>query len=706
MKRPTRIQSPRPASHFPWHHLLVIVAGVVAYANSFSSPFVLDDLASIVDNQQIRHWPSLVDLVSPLANSTVAGRPVVQLSLAINYAFGGLDVRGYHLWNLAVHIACALLLLAIVRRTLNLPGIAEPLARRSAGIALAVALVWAVHPLNSEVVDYLVQRTESMMAMFYLLAIYAAIRGATAADRRFAWDVTAGVACALGMLTKESMVTAPLMIAAFDRVFLFDSFARALSSRRRLYLFATSSWLIFAAVAMTAPRAEVVGLSSGVSPWTYLLNQAPIIVHYLGLAVWPHALIAFYGWPQALTVADVLPSLALVAGLACLTGVAFLRWPRVAFLGLWFFVTLAPASSIVPVATEVGAERRMYLPLAAIVVLGVVAAVRIWDGVAARARWSSTAVARGVAVVALASVTVGLSASTLARNAEYASPLTLARTVVERRPTSIAHHILGQELALAGNHAQAIVELREAVHGDSKAKYLLGIELFTEQQWADAISELDGFVRTAGLPYRLVPHWLEPSRTEVINARTVIGRAAGRLQRWPDVMEQSRQILAIDRSNADGYGLAADASFAQGKSADAAAAYRQYLTLRPTDADALNRLGVALMQMNQPADALAAFRRAVDADTRHGEARRNLATALLDAGDAPDALVHARAAVALRPDDAIAHQLLGRALELQEKRDEAAGEYARALALDPANADARADLARVASSGSSRRPRP
>jgi len=694
-----------PHSSRPWRPALIVIAAAVTYWNSLPIPFVLDDLASIVDNPHIRHWPTLADLISPLKNTAVAGRPVVELSLGINYALGGLDVRGYHLWNLAVHVTCALLLAGLVRRTLELPALPAGIRRRSADIAFAAALIWVVHPLNSEVIDYVVQRTESTMALFYLLAVYAALRAASV-RRPIRWQATAVTACVMGMLSKESMVTAPLVIVLYDRIFLFESLRRAFAARGRFYLALLSTWLIFAALALSAPRAGVVGLSSGVSPWTYLMNQALIIVHYLGLAVWPRALVAFYGWPEPLALTAVLPYAAVVLGVLILTLAGLFTRPKLGFLGAWLFVTLAPASSVVPVSTEVGAERRMYLPLMAVVVLAVVVAVWLWDALAVRLRRPPSVVrSRIAATAALGFVTTALATATWLRNSEYSTSVSLARTIVERRPTSIAHHILGQELALAGDHDGAIAELRQAVEGDSKARMMLGIELFTRGQWANAIEQLDAFVRTAGLPYRLVPHWLEPSRAEVIDARTAIGRASAQLARWPDMLEQSRQILALNPSHADALGMRGDALFAQGKWSEAAAAYRQYLTVRPNDADAITRLGVTLMATNQTADALASFRRAVDANPQNGEARRNLAAALLDTNDPAGALVHANAAVTLRPGDSVAHELFGRALALQGRLSEAIDELQQALRLDPANADARADLARLSSSGLSRRPK-
>jgi hypothetical protein len=116
------------------------------------------------------------------------------------------------------------------------------------------------------------------------------------------------------------------------------------------------------------------------SPLSRVLRRAqesPVLY----LAVWPRSLVLNYGWPRVVTIKDVWPgALATAASAACAT-IALMRWPKVGFFGAWFFITLAPASSVVPIATEVGAERRMYLPLAGLVVLAVVGAAMVWDRV-------------------------------------------------------------------------------------------------------------------------------------------------------------------------------------------------------------------------------------------------------------------------------------------------------------------------------------
>src|SRR5882724_11440717 len=145
--------------------LLTLVA-LATYANGLSAPFVWDDDPAIVTNQSIRG--SLLDALSPPLETPVSGRPAVNVSLAINYGFGELGTAGYHVWNLAVHVACALLLFGIVRRTFRSLKVFRD-GMFSDSVALIAALTWMVHPLLSETVDYVTERSESMMGLFFLL---------------------------------------------------------------------------------------------------------------------------------------------------------------------------------------------------------------------------------------------------------------------------------------------------------------------------------------------------------------------------------------------------------------------------------------------------------------------------------------------------------------------------------------------------------
>ena len=593
--------------HTRWLGALLTAAVIATYTNALSAPFVLDDQASVVQNPSIRHLSNLEDVLRTVPDSPVAGRPLVSLSFALNYAAGGLSPRGYRLVNLALHALCAVLLMAVAGRLLG------PIP------AFAVALLWALHPLNSEVVNYISQRTESMMAAFYLLTLYAAIR-ALAVKRPGRWHALATVSCVLGALCKESIATAALVVALYDRLLVFDSWRETFARRGRLYAGLALSWVVVGLSVASGAREAVAGFSSGVSPWTYLLNQTVMITEYLRLTVWPDRLIVYYGWPQPLTVADVAPYAAFVVLLAIATVVAMKRLPPVGFLGAWFFLTLAPASSIVPVATEVGAERRMYLPLAALVCLVVMAGAAIWR----RARMPAMAAASAVALVAGA-----LAAATVARNREYQSAVTLTRTVVERRPSAVAHHMLGEALLDDKQTNEAIRHLREAVaQGNSRAAYRLGATLYNAGEYDDAIRQLEVFVRTWKVPQQ--PRWLEPADGEVVIAQLAIGRSHLAKQRWAAAAGAGLAALEISPGLPAGLLLTADAEFGEQRWAASATHYADYLRRQPRDVRALINYGITQVGTDNLDGAVAAFARAVDVDPANARARELLALARSD----------------------------------------------------------------------------
>ena len=146
---PAREMSASERGRVAWPALLLVVVGVAVYANGIHGPFIYDDNSITVD-RDIRELRPPWRVIGASADSAAAGRPVVHYSLAFNYALGRLDVRGYHLLNIAVHILSALTLFGVVRRTL-LGGAAGGAARsRATGLAGATALIWMVHPLQSE----------------------------------------------------------------------------------------------------------------------------------------------------------------------------------------------------------------------------------------------------------------------------------------------------------------------------------------------------------------------------------------------------------------------------------------------------------------------------------------------------------------------------------------------------------------------------
>ncbi len=585
---------------------VLALAGALTYANSLSGPMLFDDASAILGNPQIRHlWP-LAEALNPPRDSVLAGRPIVNLSFAANYAIGGLSVTGYHIVNVTIHILCALLLFGIIRNTLATSKLRDRFATASDGIALACALIWMVHPLLTESVDYLTQRTELMMGLFYLLTLYCAIRGASA-SRPERWHLAAVVCCLFGVGSKESMVTVPLVVVLYDRIFIFDSLRAAWSRRRSLYAGLTLGWLELAA--LISSRAHTVGFSAGVPAWTYLLNQAPMVTQYLKLTLWPHALVLDYGLPRPLALMDVLPHVALVVGLFALTAIALVMRPTIGFLGAWFFITLAPASSFVPIVTEVGAERRMYLPLASVVVLAVVAAHHYIATATARARVLS-------AVVALSLVVVPLGYATTERNHDYASGVSLLQTTVDRWPHGRAHFNLATVLKQEGRVDEAMAHLRASAAENPESQYALGSELYDRREFGSAIRELREFV------VRISSNTASAYPTAA--ARNLIALSLAQQGNLADAVHEFQLASQIDPGNPNLHGNLAFVLLREKDFEGARQNYEECLKLQAASAFVLTNLGIALQELGRIDEANHRFREALAIDPNDTEALRRL----------------------------------------------------------------------------------
>ena len=549
--------------------------GFAVFWNSLPAPFTFDDDHAIVINEQIRH---ISTSLSPTEHgSPLAGRPVVSLTFAINYAFGELNVRGYRLVNIAVHIINALLLFALAARTLRIRGVPN-----APELALAIALIWMVHPLVTEPVDYVSQRTELMMATFFLATVYFGGSGSV-------------ICCALGMACKETMVVAPIVVVLYDRTFAFGSFREALRRRGRYYAALCATWLVLVVLLWSSPRGDSAGFAgASVSPWTYLLDQSVMIVRYLRLAFWPRGLVLDYGEPAYVTFSEVAPYVLAVGALLAGTIVALARNRPIGFLGAWFFLTLAPTSSIMPISTEVGAERRMYLPLMALVVLvisPVGQAFMAWRS--RRANHEGSRYGYG-AYIAFALVAALLSIVTMQRNAEYRSGLTLWQTVLDRWPPHArAHRNLAAELKLANRRDEEIDHLRAAVRDLPELRNVLGLELLALGRNREAADELRIYVR---------------DHPRDADAWSNLGNALDALGHTDEALDAfTRAVDANPNNGLSQRNLALQ--YLQKNDFDNAVAHaRESVRLTPDDPDAHNLLGLTLIGQQKVDEAVAEFR--------------------------------------------------------------------------------------------------
>jgi protein O-mannosyl-transferase len=509
--------------------LMLTAAAGWAYSTSFAGVFVFDDKFAIADNPNIKSlWP-LTRAMSAPPEMPVSGRPVASLTLALNYALAPDDVRdvlspggpsappevrrrflrnvwGYHLFNLLVHVLAALALFGVVRRTLISPRLVTRFGADSTTLAFVISLVWMVHPLLTDAVTYVVQRTEVLMGLFGLLTLYCAIRAGehdVVARRRRLWTTGAIASCAMGMGSKQTMVVVPLLVWVWDWLFGERSSSGAgptVRNRRALYAGLAATWLILAALVWVERWPTSIGFAKeGWTPWTYLLTQSQVIVHYLRLSFvpWPLAL-DYDGWPMARSVLQVAPYVLFLTALLAGTSVAIVRRNPWGFPGAWFFALLGPSSSVLPLATEIAAERRMYLPLAAVITSVVIGAFLLWQRASPRVLADAErrrGVGRPAAGIIVAAITIALGAMTYGRNIDFWSDEGIWRDTVEKRPTNPRARLnYGIDLYAAGRLPEAERELREALRlkdTSAAAHANLGAVLCALGQLDEGISHLE-----------------------------------------------------------------------------------------------------------------------------------------------------------------------------------------------------------------------
>jgi Flp pilus assembly protein TadD len=442
---------------------LLVMAVLASYHNSFSGPFILDDKDSISGNHSIRNlWASLNP---PGQGRTVMGRPVLNFTLAINWAIHGLDVTGYHVGNLLIHILAALLLFGIVRRTLLLPSLHSHFGASATWIAMTVATLWSLHPIQTESVTYIIQRAESLVSMWYLLTIYLVIRGATAAKGHL-WYFLAILACLLGMASKEVMVTAPVVVFLYDRTFLAGTFRAALRIRWKLYACVATTWGVLAYLVISSGgRGGTAGFESGMPWWAYAMTQLKAIVfHYMRLSFWPDPLVLDYGREPADWGWQVASGALCIAILISATIWALSRRPKFSFLGATFFLILLPTSSVVPVATQIIAEHRMYLALAVVIVSVIGGAFPYWQRILQHKAGKQNRVAHAAPWLAVIGIACVFGIMTAQRNQVYGSELSIWNDTVVKRPDNPrAYNNRGLAYQNAGQYGLALADFDTAI---------------------------------------------------------------------------------------------------------------------------------------------------------------------------------------------------------------------------------------------------
>lgn len=634
--------------------LLVAGAGLAAWWEVPTFGFKFDDSPAIELNVPLLEGDWWNAAFSP-PHQPLANRPVACLSLAACFSLFGLGTVGPHLGNLVLHLLNGMLLFLLARGTLRAPNL---MARIDAGgaarLALAIALVWVVHPLCTDSVAYATQRSTLLASLGLLGSLYATLRahGAAAPGR---WQALAVATMALGMASKEDLVAGPVLVLLYQRAFLLPDWA-AVRTQMRFLVAMASTWLVLGFCVALGPVNHTVGWSTiqGVTAGQWLLTQAGVVAHYARLALWPDVLRGAY---SNAVVKELGPAVApglLVLALLALTAWCWLRRPALhwlGFLGAVFFLWLAPTSTVMPIVTELVAERRMYLPMLFLVV-----------PVLAGGRWLLHRFAPGAAAwvggVLTVALVAALAAQARSHAATYASQATFWKDAYAKRNPADRGPLAAQILTNLGS---VLLEEKQ----DAKA-----FELFDSAVQCEFANHADRTNWATSLHLR--------GRTE--EAIVELEKVA-RFAPWhADALGALGACLLIQLEK-EGKG-AADPRFAR-----AVEVLNKATELQPRRSVHWNSLGGAYARAGRTPEAIAAYQRAIQLPDGRIHPYLSLDDLLRKSGRGAEADAMWDQLLRERPEELDAHLFLAsRAMDLQDW-PAAQLRLRKALALQPDRRD-------------------
>lgn len=678
----------------PWVAIMILAfVTLFIYSNIYNAPFVFDDLVQIEDKTKIRDMSRFLSI-----DQLFAPRPLVEFTFALNYKFGKLNVFGYHLVNVFIHMMNAFLVYFIALHIGNLLpySVKSSISRHSdvSLMALVSALIFVTHPIQTQAVTYTVQRYTSMAALFYFLSVLfyikgrCSVQGLTASAKNLkgqksgskakrnrrgerqnivkkkekgeyiptfrlanvGWFGFAFLFGVMAFLCKQNAASLPGAILLIEYI-LFDRSWKGWKKKL--------TWFVPAFLLMALFILYVSGFFRGdfnfgrlledvsklsretveVSRWEYLCTQFNVIAIYIRLLFLPFAQNLDHMYPFKEGFFDGVTPLAFLflSGILAIGFWCIRKRPVISFGIFWFFITLSVESSIIPISDAMF-EHRLYLPLFGFALVMSYFLFDLWHN---RKFWM------GIISVAV----IGYFATaTYLRNRVWQDSITLWSDVLSKNPSNYrAHNNLGNALKGRGDVRGALGHYREALQikpdfGDAHNN--LGNALMRQGKLDEAIAHLQKAVR------------FEPGYASAYNNLGVALAANG------DLKEAHRCFMAA-------------------------------LRLKPGFAGAHNSLANTLAKEGKVEKAIRHWSRAIQINPDYAEPHYNLGMTLGRRGDFKEAIKHFSEAIRIRPNHAEAHSKLAILLARKRDFDGALDHFAEALKINPGLTEARRGMKEV-----------
>ena len=668
---------------------MVAAATFLAFARVFDNDFVdWDDDSTLRQNLAYRGLG--LNSLRWMFTTAHMGHymPLTWISFALDYLLWGMDPFGYHLTNLLLHTANAVLVFLIARRLLSAAAPGHDRAGLLLG-SVAAALFFSIHPLRVESVAWATERKDVLCGLFYLLAVGAYLRawrgpadGAVA--RRWYWSSV--VFFALALLSKAMAMTLPVTLLILDIYPLrrltrgtggwLRATARNLVHEKLPYLALSAASAVTAMHALV--RAEVLTATTTLTWFQRIAISCYDLVFYLWKTVVPVGLSVMYELPEHLDpwAAPFLPSVVAVAGLTVVA--ALWRRQAPAFSAAWagYVVAIGPVLGLAHNGYQIAADRYTYLPCLGWALLVGAGARLAWQKSLAYREW-----ARIVALAAPILVLGTLGALTWSQVVVWRDSKTLWSHALSVQPSAIAHSSVAARLEWEGRTEEALAHQREAARlrpGRAEVRAVVGLALSRAGHTAEAIGHLREALRI---------------RPQLADAHNGLGLALVREGKAAEAMEHFSEAIRLNPKSAEIRNSYGAALARLGEVDRAIEQFQEALRLDPADADVRKNLGAALLQQGKPQEAIREFRAALVSKPDDWQVHQNLGLALAQLGDMREAAEQFRRGVSLRPGSADLHYNLGVALGRHGRMEEAAEQYREALRIDPAYKEAQAALA-------------